>query len=180
VLGILTCPKEQNGRLYFPAQHATPPVRRRRSNAVSEPMKIDEAKDRVFIHNLDDEVSDTESEDERLVFLPDIEKRLTKIPKSVLVGQSGPHANNEIVLYGVPESLSVPPEQDNVRRAIIEARARAREKQVKDYESSRKSDGGPGPTPASSPDPSCLGPGTQSPLHPLATNTHDEDAMDIG
>lgn len=35
-----------------------------------------------------------------------------------------------MVLYNVPSSLSVPEEQDNVRKAIIESRARAREKQL--------------------------------------------------
>ena len=95
-------------------------------------MHLDDSRDRVYIHNLDDELSDIESEEEKLLFLPDIEKRLAKIPKSVLMGRSPSHVGNEVILYSVPESLSVPPEQDNVRKAIIETRARAREKQTRE------------------------------------------------
>lgn len=91
-------------------------------------MQLDDTKDKVYIYNLDDELSDIESEEERLIFLPDIEKRLTKIPKSVLTSHEPSTTSSEIVLYNVPTSISVPEEQDNVRRAIIETRARARER----------------------------------------------------
>ena len=122
---------EDVGKLYTSVkQPPTTPPRRSRSNAFSDSMNLDETRDKIYIHNLDDEISDIESEEEKLVFLPDIEKRLTKIPKSVLLGQSQPHTSNEVVLYSVPESLSIPPEQDNVRKAIIEARERARQKQL--------------------------------------------------
>ena len=94
-------------------------------------MQLDDTRDKVYIYNLDDEVSDIESEEEKLVFLPDIEKKLTKIPQSVLMSKSESHTNNEVVLYQVPESLTVPPEHDIVRKAIIEARARALEKAQK-------------------------------------------------
>ncbi len=95
-------------------------------------MQLDDTKEKVYIHNLDQELADIESEEERLVFLPDIEKKLGKIPKSVLIGHSQPAANTQMVLYNVPSSLTVAPEQDNVRKAIIETRARAREKQIED------------------------------------------------
>ncbi|MCJ1320314.1 hypothetical protein MMC15_005652 [Xylographa vitiligo] len=131
---------EDVGKLYTPVkQPPTTPTRRSRSNAFSDSMNLDETRDRIYIHNLDDEISDIESEEEKLVFLPDIEKRLTKIPKSVLLGQSQPHTSNEVVLYSVPESLSIPPEQDNVRKAIIEARERARQKQLEAAEMDSKS-----------------------------------------
>ena len=96
-------------------------------------MQLDDTKDKVYIHNLDDELADVESEEEKLVFLPDIEKKLAmtgRIPKSVLLGEGYPSVGNEMVLYSVPSSLSVPEEQDKVRKAIIESRARAREKQL--------------------------------------------------
>lgn len=95
-----------------------------------EPMQVDETKDKVYIYNLDQELSDIESEEERLVFLPDIDKKLGKIPKSVLVPRDTSVTGSEMILYNIPSSLSVPPEHDNVRKAIIESRARAREKQV--------------------------------------------------
>jgi len=121
---------ENIGKLYIPKPQPTAPLRRSRSNAFSDSMNVDDTRDRIYIHNLDDEISDAESEGERLVFLPDIEKRLTKIPNSVLTSQSQPLTSNEVVLYGVPESISIPREKDNVRKAIIESRERARQKQL--------------------------------------------------
>lgn len=125
---------EHNGKLYVPVQHP-PPARHPHINGdyESESMQVDDTKDRVYIHNLDDELAEIESDEEKLVFLPDIEKKLGmmgKIPKSVLLGEAHPSTGNEVVLYRVPSSLSVPEEQDNVRKAIIESRARAREKQL--------------------------------------------------
>ena len=127
----LTRPSEQNSKLYLPVQH-TPPARQPHTNGKhdSESMQLDDTKDKVYIHNLDDELADIESEEEKLVFLPDIEKKLRKIPESVLLGEGHPSTGNEMVLYSVPSSLSVPEEQDKVRKAIIESRARAREKQL--------------------------------------------------
>lgn len=93
-------------------------------------MQIDETKDRIYIYDLEDELSDSEAQDERLVFIPEIEKQLTKIPKSVLATPTPPAPSNELVLYNVPSSLSVPEEQDSVRKVIIETRARAREQQA--------------------------------------------------
>lgn len=102
----------------------------RRLNEELEPMQVDETKDKVYIYNLDQELSDIESEEERLIFLPDIDKKLGKIPKSVLDPRHTSVTGSEMILYNIPSSLSVPPEHDNVRKAIIESRARAREKQV--------------------------------------------------
>lgn len=121
---------EQNGKLYLPVQHP-PPARQpyNNGNYESESMQLDDTKDKVYIHNLDDELADIDSDEEKLVFLPDIEKKLDmvgRIPKSVLLGEAHPSTGNEMVLYSVPTSLSVPEEQDKVRKAIIESRARAR------------------------------------------------------
>ena len=91
-------------------------------------MQLDNTRDKVYIHDLDEELRDVESEEEKLIFLPDIEKHLTMIPKSLLVGHNPPPTNNQMVLYNVPTSLTIPQEQDNVRKAIIESRARARQK----------------------------------------------------
>ena len=96
-------------------------------------MELENTRDRVFIHNLDQELSEIDAEGERLIFLPDIEKKLARIPKSVLTTQSHPITGNEVVLYNVPSSLSIPREKDNVRRAILETRARALEKQVQEF-----------------------------------------------
>jgi len=95
-------------------------------------MQVDDSKFRVWVHNLDDELSDSESDDGKLVFLPNIEKHLreSRIPASILANSEGELAGNkQMVLYSVPSSLSVPEEQDSVRKAILEARARVRAKQ---------------------------------------------------
>ena len=95
-------------------------------------MQIDDTKEKIYIYNLDQEIANIESEEGKLVFLPDIEKKLGKIPRSVLTTKAQPVTSSEMILYNVPSSLSVPREQDNVRKAIIETRARAREKQTYD------------------------------------------------
>ncbi|KAG0651703.1 hypothetical protein D0Z07_2081 [Hyphodiscus hymeniophilus] len=97
-------------------------------------MEVDDTKHKVYIYDLDAELSDSESSDDgRLVFLPDIRKHLrdTRIPPTIFANSEGELAgmNNQMVLYNVPTSLTVPEEQDSVRRAIIETRARARAKQ---------------------------------------------------
>ena len=128
---------DHNSRLYIPVEHAQ---RKRPShtNGDSDSMQLDDTKDKVYIHNLDDELSDIESEEDKLVFLPDIEKKLAGIPKSVLLGESHPATGNEVVLYSIPTSLTVPEEEDKVRKAIIESRARAREKQVQEAQAERE------------------------------------------
>ncbi|KAI8624116.1 hypothetical protein F5Y19DRAFT_339362 [Xylariaceae sp. FL1651] len=129
--------------------------------AVNEDMQLDDTKHKVYIYDLDAELSsaDENSESEsslpgspnssrgRLVFLPDIEKHLslTRIPPFVLANNDGELGGYNIkdmqmVLYSdtQPSSLTVPPEQDSVRKAILEARARARQKQEGQYERERK------------------------------------------
>ena len=97
-------------------------------------MHLDDSRDKIFIHDLDDEISDSETEEGKLIFLPDIEKKFTNIPKSLLSLQSPSPYGSELVLYSVPESLSVPKEQDIVRKAIMESRKRALVKHVQNTE----------------------------------------------
>ena len=153
---------DHNGKLYVPVQQSKENSRPQRTHD-TDSMLVDDTRDRVYIHNLDDELSDIESEDEKLVFLPDIEKKLGKIPKSVLLGESHPSATNQMVLYNVPTSLSIPKEQDIVRKAIIESRARAREKQI--FGATK---------------PHVNGDSDRNSAVPSLDVTQDEDAMDIG
>ncbi|KAI7154006.1 hypothetical protein KC324_g14526 [Hortaea werneckii] len=93
-----------------------------------ELMAVDDTRDRVYIHNLDDELAEIESSDEeRLIFLPDIEKKLSRLPSHVLTGQKD-DKKQELVLYSVPQSLTPSEESDITRRTILEARQRARDK----------------------------------------------------
>lgn len=122
---------DQTEKLHVPVNPNTA-QRPLRANDGVESMQLDDTKDKVYIYDLDQELSEIQSDEEKLIFLPDIERKLGKIPKSVLTTRSQPVTNNEMVLYNVPSSLSVPPSRDIVRKAIIETRERAREKQAQD------------------------------------------------
>jgi hypothetical protein len=97
-------------------------------------MQLDDTRDRVYIHDLDAELasdSDTDPDVAPLIFLPDIEARLSRLPKHVL-STSSDHGNasQELVLYSMPKSLTVDEGHDAVRKAIIEARQRAHARSV--------------------------------------------------
>ena len=109
-------------------------------------MQVEDTPQKIYIHNLDDDLAEVgdnstlNSDSEQLVFLPDIERHLNKLSKRTLMGQlrsdddidnrTNGSAENALVLYSVLTSLTVPVERDNVRKAILESRARARERQV--------------------------------------------------
>ncbi|KAI0505798.1 hypothetical protein F5B22DRAFT_492028 [Xylaria bambusicola] len=162
---------ERNGpKLYVPVEtpslNALPehPVQDNLAQGSASPvtandgMQLDDTKHKVYIYDLDAELSsaDENSESEsslpgsptsgrgRLVFLPDIEKHLSRsrIPHAVFANKEGDLAGHNIndmqmVLYSEPSSLTVPREHDSVRKAILEARARARQRQ-KDGQSEAK------------------------------------------
>ncbi|KAI1384034.1 uncharacterized protein F4822DRAFT_58993 [Hypoxylon trugodes] len=134
---------EQNGqKLYVPVE--SPKLRPTESASLTQipeddTMQLDDSKHKVYIYNLDDELTDSESDSDtsgRLVFLPDIEKHLmqTRIPPSILANKDGEIAGMQMVLYSEPSSLTVPQEKDSVRKAIIESRQRVREKQKEERE----------------------------------------------
>ncbi|KAI1209754.1 uncharacterized protein F4807DRAFT_88964 [Annulohypoxylon truncatum] len=144
---------EKNGhKLYVPVE--SPKLRPTECALTQIPeddtMQLDDSKHKVYIYNIDDELSESESDSEgRLVFIPDIEKHLmqNRIPPSVLANKDGELAGMQLVLYSEPSSLTVPKEQDSVRKAIIEARQRIREKQKEEHEQEVTSTS----TPATSP-----------------------------
>ncbi|KAI0865043.1 hypothetical protein F4860DRAFT_510200 [Xylaria cubensis] len=155
---------EKNGhKLYVPVEGSSSqslpkhpgysnPVQSSPSSAavtVDDSMQLDNTKHKVYIYDLDAELSSADENSEsgsrpgsptsgqdRVIFLPDIEKHLCRpsIPPAVFANHEGKLAGHDIndmqmVLYSEPSSLTVPREQDSVRKAILEARARAREKQ---------------------------------------------------
>ncbi|KAI1454539.1 hypothetical protein F4805DRAFT_460611 [Annulohypoxylon moriforme] len=130
---------EQNGqKLYVPVE--SPKLRPTECALTQIPeddtMQLDDSKHKVYIKNLDDYLSDSESDSEsHMIFIPDIEKHLlqNRIPPSVLANKDGELAGMQMVLYSEPSSLTVPKEQDSVRKAIIEARQRIREKQKEEH-----------------------------------------------
>jgi len=110
-------------------------------------MDIEDTAHKVWIHDLDAELASVgDGVDgvgtDNVIFIPDIEKKLNKIPRHVLVGRKDEDDINlellegagQLILYNVPTSLTVPTELDGVRKAIIESRARAREKSSKERE----------------------------------------------
>ncbi|CAG7557139.1 unnamed protein product [Fusarium equiseti] len=152
-LSLLNLEKGGN-KLYVPVEEPTaaiPAVPTSSSNAPNVPanlptpdetMQLDDSKHKVYIYNIDDELSsDSESDDPgKLVFLPDIEKHLraNRIPPSVLANSEGELAGMQVVLYSDPKSLTIPEEKDSVRKAIIESRQRAREQQRLEREGKRE------------------------------------------
>ncbi|KAK6210750.1 hypothetical protein LQW54_005955 [Pestalotiopsis sp. IQ-011] len=139
---------EQNGRqkLYVPVE--SPQLQPSGGSSSSLPlgqipegdqMQLDESnKHKVYIYDLDAELAEdgssegeSSSDEARLVFLPDIARHLrqqqSRIPPRVLANPDGQLAGMQLVLYDdAPRSLSVPEEQDGVRKAVAEARARLR------------------------------------------------------
>ncbi|CZT19479.1 uncharacterized protein RCC_05330 [Ramularia collo-cygni] len=118
---------------YIPVA-STPPSPENRalrsaSNNDDSIMQVDETRDRVFVYDLDAELADVDTEERGLVFLPDIEQYFSKLPKQVVAHKKdNDHEGQELVLYRVPKSLTVDEGRDSVRKAILDARQRAREK----------------------------------------------------
>nr|OQO19400.1 hypothetical protein B0A51_15171 [Rachicladosporium sp. CCFEE 5018] len=109
------------------AQSGRPPT------SSDDSMSVDDTPNRVYVHDIDAELADVESHEpeERLIFLPDIEKHFSRIPQQVLTGlrdSADNHEAQQLVLYDVPKSLTKDEGHDSVRRAILEARQRARQK----------------------------------------------------
>ncbi|XP_014556296.1 hypothetical protein COCVIDRAFT_16224 [Bipolaris victoriae FI3] len=110
---------------------STRPRRDRKPPRAQDAMDVEDTPHRVYISDLSAELSDIESDEENPIFLSDIEKHLSKIPAHVLRGPDPtPNRDNQMVLYNVPTSLTVPEAQDNVRKAIVETRQRIRDRQV--------------------------------------------------
>lgn len=92
------------------------------SPAINDAMLVDDTKYTTYIHNLDQELAEADTQGEGLVLLP-LAAKMISVPESIL---STSTQGKELVLYTEPTSLSVPREQDCVRKAILDSRARAR------------------------------------------------------
>ncbi|KAF2436534.1 hypothetical protein EJ08DRAFT_691695 [Tothia fuscella] len=123
---------DRNGKLYIPVDKSTTTTQLQTQRPIedNEFMEVEDSKHKVYIYDLDKELAEAESDEDRPIFIPDIEKHLHKIPKHILIGDDAKAmANMQMVLYTVPASLTVPEEQDSVRRAIAESRQRTRDRQ---------------------------------------------------
>lgn len=136
----------------------------------NDAMQLDDSKHKVYIYNIDDELSsDSETDDPgKLVFLPDIEKHLraNRIPPAVLANSEGELAGMQLVLYSDPKSLTVPEDKDSVRKAIIESRHRTREQQRLEREGKTNT-------------PSVDRDSTNDAIAPQTYTDDDPDAMDV-
>jgi hypothetical protein len=121
-------PENQNGKLYIPVSPSARPSNSTRDGLDNDHMDLEDTKHKVYIYDLDKELEGCESDEDKPIFIPDIEKHLNKLPKVVLIGDDAHEAakNMQMVLYRVPTSLTVPRDKDNVRKVIIESRQRMR------------------------------------------------------
>lgn len=117
---------------FFPPHRkfsSLPPTHKRQrktphSPAEQERMEVDNV---IYISDLE---SDSDSDTEQVIFIPEIEKKLNQIPYQIASrdNNKSTSTSTELVLYSVPSSISVPETKDVVKRAIIESRQRLREK----------------------------------------------------
>jgi hypothetical protein len=69
-------------------------------------MLLEDTKHTSYIHDIDRELEDIESQEEHIAFIPDIEKTLTAIPRAIL--ERPKPQNTELVLYRPPEYFALP------------------------------------------------------------------------
>jgi len=99
-------------------------------------MPVDDTPDRIWVHDLDAEIAEIEAEEAKerdRVQLSEAGNQYAKIPDHLLKQNSkfdDPASNMQIILYRDPISISVPEEDDAVRKTIVEARKRMRENQT--------------------------------------------------
>ncbi|EGD95967.1 hypothetical protein TESG_03429 [Trichophyton tonsurans CBS 112818] len=129
-------------------EHAGSPSKYTSSRASNgDGMQVDDTKTRVYITDLEDEIAQIEEEERGQTFkvMPEMEKQLMSVPKSVLTHKPKEERNNELVLYRVPAALGIPAEQDSVRAVMTDARERAREKMAENYNGQAEGDRTPPP-----------------------------------
>lgn len=103
-------------------------------------MSVDDTNDRIWVHDLDAEIAEIEAEEARkkdeALLSTTAGQEIGKIPQHLLKSSTAhgdAQSNMQMILYRDPISISVPEEHDAVRKTIIEARRRMREKQAEDY-----------------------------------------------
>ena len=136
-----------------PAPYLHPPSRTSTTTTLSdEPMTLDidlpTDPNRMVITDLDAEIAEIEAseraekerEQEHAFFLPDdIDKEISGVPARLLRGSSNRNDTPQhihtapdsqaLILYKDPFSISIPEEEDAVKKAVVEARRRMRERQ---------------------------------------------------
>ncbi|OJJ94588.1 hypothetical protein ASPACDRAFT_1877595 [Aspergillus aculeatus ATCC 16872] len=88
-------------------------------------MMLDDTNHTIYIHDLDMELQDLETLDNEVTILSGVVDTLSTVPR-MLVADDQAHCT-ELVLYSEPVPLTAPKENDNVRKALVATRERARQ-----------------------------------------------------
>ncbi|PWY72560.1 hypothetical protein BO94DRAFT_560112 [Aspergillus sclerotioniger CBS 115572] len=104
--------------------HVTNTEEKLPASASSDLMLLDDTKHTIYIHDLDRELEDAEPRADSFTILTRYADQITAIPRLLVNNNKTPC--NELVLYTEPASLSIPKEEDSVRKALIATRERAR------------------------------------------------------
>ncbi|PYI06290.1 hypothetical protein BO78DRAFT_470088 [Aspergillus sclerotiicarbonarius CBS 121057] len=111
--------------------HVTNTQEKLPASSSTDSMLLDDTKHTVYIHDLDRELEDIEPKADSFTILPTCVNQMPIIPRLLVTNTKTPC--NELVLYTEPTSLSIPKENDSVRKALIATRERARKSQ-QDYD----------------------------------------------
>lgn len=137
----LSYPTPVSGPIGSPASRPT-------STTDDDFMTVDETADRVFVRDLDLEIAEIEAEEARRsqgIKLTRAAEEYSKIPDHLLKqSPDRPELAMQLVLYRDPTSISVSEEHDAVRRAIMAARQRMRDKQAAEHDNGAALDLGQG------------------------------------
>jgi len=137
--GVSLCPHSHNTDPRAPTcqNHRDSPPSIRSASAADDFMPVDDTPHRIVIHDLDAELAQIEADEEqsRAFLMPDVDKKVTAIPQRLLQSRTAQTENRTtaLVLYQEPTSITVPEEEDAVRRAVMAARARVRERQTQKH-----------------------------------------------
>lgn len=110
-------------------------------------MPVDDTANRVWINDLDAEIAEieaAEAQEHNDLKFSETGKEYAKIPEHLLRRNpaelsDSAAANMQVILYRDPISISVPEEEDAVRKTITEARQRMRERQAEERERKQES-----------------------------------------
>ncbi|RAL07471.1 uncharacterized protein BO97DRAFT_378424 [Aspergillus homomorphus CBS 101889] len=105
--------------------HDTSDRQRLATSSQGEKMILDDTKHTLYIHDLERELAEVEILDNQLTILPALADTLSTVPRMLVTEDSA--RCTELVLYTEPVSLTVPRGIDDVQKALIATRERARQ-----------------------------------------------------
>ncbi|PYH46704.1 uncharacterized protein BP01DRAFT_415135 [Aspergillus saccharolyticus JOP 1030-1] len=94
------------------------------SSSDGDQMMLDDTKHTIYIHDMDTELADIENMDNQVTILSGVVDALSAVSRMLVTNDKA--QCKELVLYREPTSLTTPAESENVRKALIATRERAR------------------------------------------------------